>query len=94
MKPTGWRRCFDKPIALPDGRELVTLLDAGDYIAGLSPAAQQRTEWQAAAEALLLVAERDGPTMLARIGTMRALNACAPRPAPQPRQAKTYRIIR
>jgi hypothetical protein len=31
-------------------------------------------EWQAAMEALLLVAEHDGPTMLARIGVMRALN--------------------
>jgi hypothetical protein len=31
-------------------------------------------EWQAAMEAQLLVAERDGPTMFARIGIMRALN--------------------
>jgi hypothetical protein len=31
-------------------------------------------EWQAAMEALILVAERGGPTMLARIGVMRALN--------------------
>jgi hypothetical protein len=31
-------------------------------------------EWQAAMEALILVAETGGPTMLARIGIMRALN--------------------
>jgi hypothetical protein len=31
-------------------------------------------EWQAAMEALLLVAELDGPPMFARIGVMRALN--------------------
>jgi hypothetical protein len=31
-------------------------------------------EWLAAMEALLLVAEHSGPTMLARIGVMRALN--------------------
>jgi len=31
-------------------------------------------EWQAAMEALILVAETAGPTMLARIGVMRALN--------------------
>jgi hypothetical protein len=31
-------------------------------------------EWQAAMQALLLVAEHDGPTMFARIGVMRALN--------------------
>jgi hypothetical protein len=34
-----------------------------------------RPEWQAAAKALLLVAESGGPTMLARIGMMRALIA-------------------
>ncbi|WP_334260393.1 hypothetical protein FJN17_34655 [Bradyrhizobium symbiodeficiens] len=31
-------------------------------------------EWQAAMEALLLVAERGGPVMFARIGMMLALN--------------------
>jgi hypothetical protein len=31
-------------------------------------------EWKAAMQALLLVAEHDGPTMFARIGVMRALN--------------------
>ena len=31
-------------------------------------------EWQAAMAALLLVAEHGGPTMLARIGVMKALN--------------------
>jgi hypothetical protein len=31
-------------------------------------------EWQAATEALLLVAEQDGPAMFARIGVMKALN--------------------
>jgi hypothetical protein len=30
--------------------------------------------WQAAMEALILVAEKGGPTMFARIGIMRALN--------------------
>src|SRR5450432_3142047 len=39
------------------------------------PKAEHDTqEWQAAMEALLLVAEYDGPTMFARIGVMRALN--------------------
>jgi hypothetical protein len=31
-------------------------------------------EWQAATEALILVATLGGPTMFARIGVMRALN--------------------
>jgi hypothetical protein len=32
------------------------------------------TEWQTAMECLILVAEKNGPTMMARIGVMRALN--------------------
>ncbi len=35
---------------------------------------RQVNEWQAAMEALLLVAELDGPPLFARIGIMRALN--------------------
>ena len=30
-----WSREFDEPIALPDGRELVTLRDAAEYIMDL-----------------------------------------------------------
>ena len=73
-----WSARFDDPIALADGGELVTLLDAGNYIATLPAKIQRRPEWQAATQALLLVAERGGPTMLARIGMMRALNGEAP----------------
>lgn len=53
-------------------------------------------EWQAAMEALLLVAEHDGPTMLARIGMMRALNRQRPEPTPAARRkrAKVYRVVR
>jgi hypothetical protein len=36
--------------------------------------ANEPVVWQAAVQALLLVAERDGPTMFARSGVMRALN--------------------
>lgn len=74
----GWSARFDDPIALPDGGELATLLDAGNYITALPPKTQRRPEWLAAAEALLLVAERDGPTMLARIGVVRALSGEPP----------------
>jgi hypothetical protein len=70
-----WSRRFDDPIPLPRGRQLVTLEDAGTYITKLSAAEHAAPEWQAAMEALILVAETDGPTMLARIGVMRALNA-------------------
>ena len=34
----------------------------------------EAAEWQAAMEALILVATHGGPTMLARIGVMKALN--------------------
>jgi hypothetical protein len=59
---------------LPDRKPLVTLCDAAQYITKLPKAEHDAKEWQAAMEALLLVAEHDGPTMLARIGVMRALN--------------------
>jgi hypothetical protein len=70
----GWKRPFDDPIPLPRGRQLVTLQDAGNYITKLPKAEHEAPEWQAAMEALILVATSGGPTMLARIGVMRALN--------------------
>ena len=69
-----WSRAFDEPIPLPRGRQLVTLKDAAAYIQKLPEAEQQLAEWQAAVEALLLVVELNGPTMMARIGILRALN--------------------
>jgi hypothetical protein len=70
----GWKRSFDDPIALLRGRQLVTLEDAGKYIMKLPKAEHSAPEWQAAMEALILVATHGGPTMFARIGVMRALN--------------------
>src|SRR6476660_5241289 len=70
----GWKRSFDEPIPLPRGRQLVTLKDAGRYITKLPKAEHEAAEWQAAMEALILVATSGGPTMFARIGIMRALN--------------------
>ena len=69
-----WSRRFDEPIPLPDGRKLVTLKQTGEYIIALPKAEHDAPEWQAAMEALILVAEEGGPTMFARIGFMRALN--------------------
>jgi hypothetical protein len=68
MADAGWRRPFDDPIPLLRGRELVTLQDAGKYITKLPKAEHEAPEWQAAMEALILVAETDGPTTFARIG--------------------------
>jgi hypothetical protein len=69
-----WSRKFDDPIPLPRGRQIVTLEDAAKYIQKLPKAEQDLAEWQAAVEAMLLVVEDNGPTMMARIGVMRALN--------------------
>jgi hypothetical protein len=68
-----WDRRFADPIELP-GKNLITLRDAAEYITELPKAEHDADEWQAAMQALLLVAEHDGPTMFARIGVMRALN--------------------
>jgi hypothetical protein len=59
---------------LPRGRQLLTLEDAGRSITRLPKAEPEAAEWQAAMEALILVATSGGPTMFARIGVMRALN--------------------
>jgi hypothetical protein len=69
-----WDQQFFDPIKLPKGRKLITLRDAATYITKLPKAEHDAAEWQAAMEALLLVAESGGPTMFARIGVMRALN--------------------
>jgi hypothetical protein len=69
-----WNRPFDDPIPLPRGRQLVTLQDAGTYITKLPKAEHEAPAWQAAMEALILVATHGGPTMFARIGMMRALS--------------------
>jgi hypothetical protein len=69
-----WSRTFEDPIPLPRGRQLVTLEDAGRYITKLPKADHEAAEWQAAMEALILVATLGGPTMFARVGVMRALN--------------------
>jgi hypothetical protein len=70
----GWQRKFEQPIPLPDGRLLVTLRDAATHITALPKTEAALPEWQAAIEALMLVVERNGPLMFARIGVTRALN--------------------
>jgi hypothetical protein len=74
MADKGWSRRFEDPIPLPRGRQLITLEDAGNYVTKLPKAEHEAKEWQAAMEALILVATSGGPTMFARIGVMRALN--------------------
>lgn len=90
-----WDVSFYDPIEVPRRRPLVTLRDAGRYIAGL-PAGQQRlAQWQTAAELLLLVATRGGDPMMARIAMMQALNHGKPAPAIEPRRkrARVFKLI-
>jgi hypothetical protein len=69
-----WNQQFCDPIILPNWKALVTLRDAAEYITELPKAEHDADEWQAAMQALLLVAEHNGPAMFARIGIMKALN--------------------
>jgi hypothetical protein len=71
MIDRGWQRRFEDPIPLLRGRQLVTLMDAGNYVTKLPKSEHAAPEWQAAMHALILIAESGGPTMLARIGIMR-----------------------
>ena len=72
--PRGRARRTTFPIDLPNGRQLMTLMDAGDYITELPKAEHDAPEWQAAMQALLLVLKRHRPTMFARIAVTRALH--------------------
>jgi len=53
-------------------------------------------EWLAAIEALILVAEMNGPAMFARIGMMRALNQdrAGSDATPRCKRVKAYSIVR
>src|ERR1700753_4363667 len=64
----GWSRPFDDPIPLPGGGQFVTLRDAANYITKLPKAKHDAQEWQAAIEALILVAEHGGPIAYEKIG--------------------------
>ncbi len=52
-----WDQRFFDPITVPGRKPLVTLRDAAEYITELPKAEHDTDEWQAAMEALLLVAE-------------------------------------
>jgi len=92
----GWSRKFNERIPLPNGKPLVTLRDAAQYIMKLPKAEYDAPEWLIATQALLLIAERNGNPMMARIAMMRALHRQEPKPTPAPRwkRAKAYRIVR
>lgn len=57
-----WSAEFDDPIDLADGHQLHTLEHAGNYIMQLPAAEHGEARWQAAMEALILIAEGGGST--------------------------------
>ena len=59
-----WSAPFEDPIPRPNGRSLVTLSDAANYIMKLPKSEHLAPEWQTAMEVLLLVAESGGPTII------------------------------
>jgi hypothetical protein len=70
----GWSKPFEDPILLPNGRELLTLKNAADYIMKLPKTEQTHEKWQTAVEVLIMAAEGRGPLMRARIGVLQALH--------------------
>ena len=91
MAETGWGRHFDDEMALPDGRALRTLRDAGEYVTRLPKAEQAKQHWQTAAHELIIAAERGGILMLAEIAVRRAL--AHDRPEPPARKKATGRVL-
>ncbi len=74
-----WSTPFEKPIKPPKGKPLVTQRDAANYTLALPKKQSALPEWQTAIQMLILVAEKNGPTMMARTGVMQALNRNVPR---------------
>jgi len=87
-----WSARLIDPIILPDGRELETLRDTAAYITGLPQAEHDAKEWQTPMETLLLVAEHDGPEMMARIGMMQALNRHGAKADPRRKRSKAHGV--
>jgi hypothetical protein len=96
MADNGWHRTFDDPIPLPDGRELRTLRDAGNFIAKLPKAEHDAPEW-----------ESGHPSLDAGRRTPRGYDAAShrhheslrrhhqpPEPTPRKKRAKKHRVIR
>jgi hypothetical protein len=74
MAKRNWQREFDRPILLPKGRELRSLIDADRYIKKLHRQKRQRPEWRIAIRVLLMAAEGHMPVTVANIALLMALN--------------------
>lgn len=77
-----WFKRFYDPIMLPDGRSLLTLRDAAEYIIALPAQERETARWQVALESLALVAETDASIGLARAAVVMALEPVRTDPSP------------
>jgi hypothetical protein len=92
-----WSRRFDTPIFIQNRQQPIrSLNDAGQFIESLPKAEQASVQWQTAAKLLLMIAERGGDLMPARVAVMKALHRREPESWTTPRResAKTYRTVR
>jgi hypothetical protein len=91
-----WSIKFDVPIVLDDGRELITLRDAAEYVTTLPKKEQSKPHWQTVAGELMMAAERRGIVMLVEIAMRQALAHGKPE-IPRARRKKVvkkYKVIR
>ena len=76
-----WNEKFERPIPLPDDRELVTLRDAGEFIAELPKRVHDSPPWRLATKELLRAAtDQVAWKFFARIAIMHALHGNDPPP--------------
>jgi hypothetical protein len=76
-----WDELFDESIPLPDGSKLITLRDAGDYIARLPKTLHDSDRWQLAIKDLMRAATVQVEwRVFARLAIMKALYGKTPPP--------------
>ena len=68
-----WDKQFREPIELPEGGAMVSLRDAGAYIAQLPKSEGEAREWQTAMHCLIDAADFGGPVSFAQLGVAQAL---------------------
>jgi hypothetical protein len=89
-----WSTRFHDPIQPLEGKPLLTLKDAADYIMALPKKVHDAPHWQLAMAQLIDAAEGRNFAMHARIAVLRALNHGLPDPKTEPhRKAVKQRIV-
>ena len=73
-RQAGWEKRFQDPVPLPEGGELRTLREAGQYIEKLPKKTHDTPEWRTAIRILLATAEGNDSILHARIAMMQALH--------------------